>query len=424
MSEIIYRCNHCGSKELKIRGWVDPNDKTKVEFQSEDFDDGWCNHCYQEAKAFTETEMLRKITEWWHSLPQADQNNIVARHWTTFGTECHLCGIDWWNAITIEQKIFWWNISFIDDEGVPEKLNSIAYSIIQPQIEVDRKDDDLIDEAIKSEMSRIEKFIYNALGKDDGNINLCDGSESPYDYFANELIEKIANHIVCQKQSLIGSNAQIQSNATTLDDILQSRDRCERFAKVIIDEIKSDDESLHNIGHHVITSYQNGDCDALLIALCGWSMNSLVEKFNQTDKITEPFCPKCECENISINAENCQVCGDCGLTWDDNLYVLVEFPDDTTYFEQEQIGYPCFNCEDNGARYVPEYEYILQFGKKPDENKYFTPIQWPDSQEYLELQYEDESSFELCELIEADEKALEDFGGSALWVPLSLIKNK
>ena len=34
----------------------------------------------------------------------------------------------------------------------------------------------------------------------------------------------------------------------------------------------------------------------------------------------------------------------------DDLYVLVEFPDDTSYFEENDIGYPSFNSEDNGAR--------------------------------------------------------------------------
>ena len=35
------------------------------------------------------------------------------------------------------------------------------------------------------------------------------------------------------------------------------------------------------------------------------------------------------------------------------LYVLVEFPDDASYFEENDIGYSSFESEDNGARYVP-----------------------------------------------------------------------
>ena len=100
-------------------------------------------------------------------------------------------------------------------------------------------------------------------------------------------------------------------------------------------------------------------------------------------------------------------------------YILVEFPEDASYFEENDIGYPCFNSEDNGARYVPEEEYIKHFGHEPQPNSYFSPVVWPDSQEYFGD--EEDSIDDLCEPIIADEKALMDFGSSAIWVPLCLI---
>ena len=77
-------------------------------------------------------------------------------------------------------------------------------------------------------------------------------------------------------------------------------------------------------------------------------------------------------------------CSNCGQEWDNNIYALVEFPDDGTYFEQEDIGYPVFDREDNGARLVPEYE---------------------------------------CMLINDDE-GLELFGSSAYWVPVKLLNKE
>jgi hypothetical protein len=104
-----------------------------------------------------------------------------------------------------------------------------------------------------------------------------------------------------------------------------------------------------------------------------------------------------------------------------NKYVLVEFPEDASYFEESEIGYPCFNSDDNGARYVPEEEYIKHFGYEPQPNTYFKPVRWPESQKYLGDD-EDDDSGALCEPIIADEKGLSDFGSSAVWVPLCLIE--
>ena len=67
----------------------------------------------------------------------------------------------------------------------------------------------------------------------------------------------------------------------------------------------------------------------------------------------------------------------------DNLYVLVEFPEDSSYFEENDIGYPSFNSEDTGARYVPQRNYIDHFKKDPEPNNCFRPFRWPESQSYL-----------------------------------------
>ena len=101
-------------------------------------------------------------------------------------------------------------------------------------------------------------------------------------------------------------------------------------------------------------------------------------------------------------------CGDCSMVWDDGLFVKTEFPEDASCFEEEGIGFPCWNSEDNGARYVPVWEYIRKFGKSPNPEKCYRAICWPDSQEYI--------GNEECELIQ-DEEALEKFGSSAYWVP-------
>jgi hypothetical protein len=128
-----------------------------------------------------------------------------------------------------------------------------------------------------------------------------------------------------------------------------------------------------------------------------------------------PHCPLCEGQYRTDPLSGEHTCECCGRSWSDD-YVLVEFPEDSSHFENNEIGYPCFNSEDNGARYVTEYEYIKHFEKDPIPNTYFRPLRWPESQSY----FGESSTDALCEPIE-DEKGLADFGSQAIWVPLCML---
>lgn len=150
---------------------------------------------------------------------------------------------------------------------------------------------------------------------------------------------------------------------------------------------------------------------------CEQSLQDSVEiiagilRFPKTKDIS---CPKCNSENVRYDIhENRFHCDTCFQAWDDKLYVLVEFPENSGSFEEEATSYPAWDSDDNGARYVPEQEYIREFKKSPASEKYYRPLCWPDSQEYM--------GKEGCEPIQ-DEDGIQDFGTSACWVPLSLIK--
>jgi hypothetical protein len=101
-----------------------------------------------------------------------------------------------------------------------------------------------------------------------------------------------------------------------------------------------------------------------------------------------------------------------------DAYVLVEFPEGASYFENGDIGYPCFISKDNGARYVPVQDYVAHFGRNPARDILFRPLRWPESQNWLHR------SDKRCEIIMAYEKALRDFGGAAVWVPVSLLNGE
>lgn len=132
------------------------------------------------------------------------------------------------------------------------------------------------------------------------------------------------------------------------------------------------------------------------------------------------FCPKCHSADIRLDTDRLHHCNECSRTWDDDLYVLVEFSEDASSFEEENIGYPSWKSNDNGARYVSEYDYIEHLGKSPDRHKCYRLLRWPESQEYLYPNALDDAIDDLCEPI-GDEQGIADFGAQAVWVPLCLL---
>lgn len=144
------------------------------------------------------------------------------------------------------------------------------------------------------------------------------------------------------------------------------------------------------------------------------SLDVIAGEILEFPKSKDVTCPKCGSENVRYDIRESRFhCERCSLTWDDRLYVLVEFPEDASFFEENGIGYPSWNSGDNGARYVPEAEYIREFGESPEPEKCYRAMCWPDSQEYIEKE-----GYELIQ----DENGIRDFGTLACWVPLSLIK--
>ena len=72
-----------------------------------------------------------------------------------------------------------------------------------------------------------------------------------------------------------------QTEETVLDDILSSEENCETFMEVVMEEIQSDEETFRHKAHQLIQAYRSENCDDLIMALCGWSMNTLLIKYQQ-----------------------------------------------------------------------------------------------------------------------------------------------
>lgn len=225
-----------------------------------------------------------------------------------------------------------------------------------------------------------------------------------------------------------------------MDEILSSEENCDLFMEVVMQEIQTDEEmriqAMLAEGFFPITSVCRDDllargfdtdrvtdeqmqelarrmandyCEQLF-----WDSMEIIAELMGIPKRKVDFCPKCESELVYFDVTTgLNRCSNCGQEWDNNTYAMVEFPDDGTYFEQEEIGYPVFDREDNGARLVPEYEYMLQYGRTPDREKCYRAVEWPASQQFI--------GNEECLLVNDDE-GLERFGSSAYWVPVKLLE--
>ena len=73
---------------------------------------------------------------------------------------------------------------------------------------------------------------------------------------------------------------------------IMQRDNCtdayEQFAAAVFDSINSDDEPWHRIGYYLFKAILDDSVDDALIALCGWSTETLMVKaglLSDTDHI-------------------------------------------------------------------------------------------------------------------------------------------
>lgn len=62
----------------------------------------------------------------------------------------------------------------------------------------------------------------------------------------------------------------------TLKEIMETPETCEKLAQTLFDHLSTDDESLDKIGFHLCKALLEQDAEAVLIAICGWSSDSLI----------------------------------------------------------------------------------------------------------------------------------------------------
>ena len=68
-------------------------------------------------------------------------------------------------------------------------------------------------------------------------------------------------------------------NTSNIQTVLESEDLLEKFVEVLIDEINNDDEALYKKGRELLNLCLSHDhADDFFIAICGWSVDSLLKR--------------------------------------------------------------------------------------------------------------------------------------------------
>ena len=96
-----------------------------------------------------------------------------------------------------------------------------------------------------------------------------------------EAIENLSENIKRQKDSEGTEKEDLApEKREALLAVLQSPQKAEAFGRRITEQVETDDESPEKIGYYAAKAILDGSMDDLLIAICGWSVSSLLDSVN------------------------------------------------------------------------------------------------------------------------------------------------
>ena len=96
-----------------------------------------------------------------------------------------------------------------------------------------------------------------------------------------EAIENLSENIKRQKDSEGTEKEDLApEKREALLAVLQNPQKAEAFGRRITEQVETDDESPEKIGYYAAKAILDGSMDDLLIAICGWSVSSLLDTAN------------------------------------------------------------------------------------------------------------------------------------------------
>ena len=96
-----------------------------------------------------------------------------------------------------------------------------------------------------------------------------------------EAIENLSENIKRQKDSEGTEKEDLApEKREALLAVLQNPQKAEASGRRITEQVETDDESPEKIGYYAAKAILDGSVDDLLIAICGWSVSSLLDSVN------------------------------------------------------------------------------------------------------------------------------------------------
>ena len=110
-----YRCCYCGSTQVKLRAWLNPNRGNKYDTDCEDLqgDEDWCEVCDGYTHIRRTSYILHDMEVWWKSMDFESLEQITGYRQADFSPEdgsqafVDACN-EWWHKLSTDEKIDLW----------------------------------------------------------------------------------------------------------------------------------------------------------------------------------------------------------------------------------------------------------------------------------------------------------------------------
>ncbi len=106
-------CDECGSREIQMMAWVDPNTSECTSTIDADSDDRWCDTCQEHVWFCSLAEFRQRLDAWWKSTDHSKKEEITGLCRTDFpaGDDCRAfveaCNA-WWREHDYEGRRALW----------------------------------------------------------------------------------------------------------------------------------------------------------------------------------------------------------------------------------------------------------------------------------------------------------------------------
>lgn len=111
-TQIVYRCEECGSANVLLQAWVDPNNNNRFIRKCDDYRNNCCEHCASDVEVVPHDELIENtVNAWWKQCDSKNREVVSGLNESDFSTEQeyeNTCDAIW-NAKTDEEKITIWN---------------------------------------------------------------------------------------------------------------------------------------------------------------------------------------------------------------------------------------------------------------------------------------------------------------------------